>query len=671
LNKRWLLLGSPVALLLVLGLGFAVGESMGWPFLVAPLQSRLQQKLGHSVSLRAAPDGGPAQAALHLWGGIRFQSPVLEIAAPDWSKAPYLVSAQDIDVHLRYGDVWRAWQGQQLVVQALAARQLTAYLERAADGRATWQLAAGGTAPAPHVQSMDVRAGTVHYTDAPLALSLDAQLSLSSSAPTLSAAQKPQSSLQTPQSRILRGTATGRFRKDAFKLSLQSTGALPWEVQGAQGTPVAIKLAASIGRALLDFDGTAQDFLHLNGLDGTFRVQGPSLAAVGEPLGVTLPTTPPFLATGRVQRSGARWSLALRTAEVGSSQIGGDFVFDTAATPPRLSGSLKGRLLKLADLASAVGAVAPSGAPRVKLLPTRPFDLASLRAMDADVLIAIDQIDANTRLLEPLRPFAAHLQLTAGVLTLTDINARTAQGHLAGTLALNGQKDRAHWVAALRWDGVQLQSWIHQQRAAKLPPYVTGQLQGFATLQGTGRSTAEILGSLQGDMGASVTHGTLSHLLVEMGGLDLAESLGVFFKGDNALVLDCAVVDLSVASGTLRPRLLVLDTSDSTVWLDGSVSLATEQLNLRAVVAPKDFSVLTLRSPLHIEGSFARPNVSIEKAPLGLKLGTSLLLGLINPLAALLPLVDTGSQKDARANAASCQARMHQKLQRALPALKR
>jgi uncharacterized protein involved in outer membrane biogenesis len=362
--------------------------------------------------------------------------------------------------------------------------------------------------------------------------------------------------------------------------------------------------------------------------------------------------------------------MALHTARVGASELSGAFEFDTAVTPSRLSGTLKGTLLKLADLAPAVGVGASSSAPRAKVLPTRPFDLAALRAMDADVHIAIDQVDANTTLLEPLRPFAAHLQLTGGVLTLTDIEARTAQGHLAGTLALDGQQDRAHWVVALNWDGVQLQRWIHQQRAAALPPYVTGQLRGHATLQGSGRSTAEILATLQGDIGATVEHGTLSHLLVEMGGLDLAQSLGVYFKGDNALVLDCALADLGVAAGTLRPRLLVLDTSDSTVWVDGSVSLATEQMDLRAVVAPKDFSILTLRSPLHIQGSLSQPKVSVEKGPLGLKLGSALLLGLLNPLAAILPLVDVGSRTQARANAAGCEVRMHHKLQSGLPTLR-
>jgi uncharacterized protein involved in outer membrane biogenesis len=648
-----------LALAVLLGLAFAVGESLGWPFLAGPLQTQLQQRTGRTLRLHAAGDSAAPKVALHFWGGIRLQTPLLEISAPDWSQAPYLLSAQDLDLHLRYGDIWRAYQGQQLVVQSVSASALTVYLERLPDGRASWQMASTTKeSQPPRVEAMEVRAGQLHYQDAVLDLHLDAELALSNTAPTLSA-------VPGPQARVLRGHASGVYRKNPFQLSLQSTGALPWEVDALHGTPVAVKLAASVGPALLDFEGTAQDFLHLNGLDGTFRVQGPSLADAGAPLGITLPSTPKFLVVGQVRRNAARWTLTLRTAEVGSSRLGGAFVFDTSTQPPSLSGNLSGPRLKLADLAAAVGAVPKGSSAPQKVLPTRPFDLAALRAMDADVRISIDQVDANTTLLEPLRPFEAHLRLNAGVLTLTDINARTAQGHLGGTLALNGQRNSAHWVAALHWDSVQLQRWVHQARTAGQPPYVTGQLQGHATLEGSGRSTAEILASLQGDIGAEVAHGTLSHLLVEEGGLDLAESLGVMVKGDNALVLDCAVADLAVAAGVVRPRLLVLDTVDSTVWMDGTLSLANETLDLRAVVAPKDFSLVTLRAPLHIRGSFAKPAVAIEKGPVGLKLGAALVLGLINPLAALLPLVDTGNAKEAQANAASCKARTYQKLKRA------
>lgn len=90
LNKPWLWI--PATPPLVLGLAFAVGESMGWPFLVAPLQSQLQQRMGRSLRLQAT-EGTEAAApvSLHFWGSIRLQSPLLEIGAPAWSTAPYLL----------------------------------------------------------------------------------------------------------------------------------------------------------------------------------------------------------------------------------------------------------------------------------------------------------------------------------------------------------------------------------------------------------------------------------------------------------------------------------------------------------------------------------------------------------------------------------------------------
>ena len=146
----------------------------------------------------------------------------------------------------------------------------------------------------------------------------------------------------------------------------------------------------------------------------------------------------------------------------------------------------------------------------------------------------------------------------------------------------------------------------------------------------------------------------MSHLVVEAAGIDFAQALGVLVQKDDALPLGCAVADLDVAAGALRPRVMVIDTTDSAVWIDGSLSLATESLDLRAVISPKDFSPLTLRAPVHVRGSFADPEVSLDKAKLGGQVAASVLLALLNPLAALIPLIDTGDSDIARGHAAAC-----------------
>ncbi|MDO8969466.1 MAG: hypothetical protein Q7U74_02190, partial [Saprospiraceae bacterium] len=146
-------------------------------------------------------------------------------------------------------------------------------------------------------------------------------------------------------------------------------------------------------------------------------------------------------------------------------------------------------------------------------------------------------------------------------------------------------------------------------------------------------------------------------------GLDVAESLGVFFKGDDALPVQCAVVDLQADNGLFTPRAMVLDTTDSTVWVEGSLSLATETLNLRAMSLPKDFSPLTLRTPVNITGQFSDPEVSLEKKPLGLKLAASVVLAIVNPLAAVIPLLDSGDTKEAKQRAAGCLSIMQKNTQ--------
>jgi hypothetical protein len=74
------------------------------------------------------------------------------------------------------------------------------------------------------------------------------------------------------------------------------------------------------------------------------------------------------------------------------------------------------------------------------------------------------------------------------------------------------------------------------------------------------------------------------------------------------------------------------------------------------VTSPKDFSPLALRTPVRIHGSFAKPSFSLEKGPLAARLGAAALLSLLNPLAAILPLIDTGNSDEAKRGTDACRA---------------
>ncbi|WP_367849321.1 AsmA family protein [Rhodoferax sp. WC2427] len=660
-GSRWRV--GLVAVLLCGAGGVAVGEWLGWPFLAAPLQNFLSDKLDRKV--RFADEGAAATGfAVRFLGGIRLQAPLLQIAAPAWSTAPYMLRAEDVALELGYSDLWRAYQGEPVRIHSLQARTLDGNIERMADGRASWQF--GKTPPAaqpdsptrlPQFGTLRVTNGLVHYTDAPLSVLMDATLSL---LPGSVAADGQTTSL-------VKVEAKGRYRKQPLKIVLSSSAVLPSEGGNTSVLPVVVNLNATVGRAQLDFNGMAPDALKPQDFSGRFSLNGPSLAAVGDPLGVTLPTTEAFKTNGTLVKTGSRWQVVVNDATVGASRLHGAFRYESAGRVPMLSGKLGGSRLLLADLGPVVGTtatemadtatpVANNARAKGRVLPDRPFDLPSLRAMNANVLIDIGEVNLNTSYLEPLQPLAVHLELDGGVLRLHDLVARTAQGQLRGDLALDGRGEKALWTADLRWDGVRLERWIKVARADGAPPYVSGQLYGQAKLAGQGRSTAQILASLQGTARTTLRNGTVSHLGVELAGLDIAQSLGMLVKGDDALPVRCAVADLVAKDGNFRPKVMVVDTTDSAVWVDGSLSLATEALDLRAVVVPKDFSPLSVRTPIRVQGTFSQPQVSLEKEPLAKKAAASLLLALVNPLAAVIPWVDLGDADAAKRGASGCAA---------------
>ena len=97
---------------------------------------------------------------------------------------------------------------------------------------------------------------------------------------------------------------------------------------------------------------------------------------------------------------------------------------------------------------------------------------------------------------------------------------------------------QALWTADLQLRGVRLERWLHQARGNGAPPYISGRMEGEAKVTGRGRSTAEILGSLDGSIRMHLSNATVSHVAVEAAGLDPAQALGVLFKGDEPLAID-------------------------------------------------------------------------------------------------------------------------------------
>lgn len=661
---------------------------MGWPFLGGPIERYVGKQLDRPVSFSAVDGDGVNTLRIHLLGGVSVKAGSIRIGAPAWSKAGQTLVATDAELALRYRDLWAARGGEGLRIKSLRAAKIDSVMERLADGRASWQF--GAPKPADEVKSptmairfdrLEVDEGLVKVDDAMLKLDAQVDFGLADSstamapgsAPVMAAASAASSARASASTaaaatdtsgqaatRGVHAQAKGHYRGNALTASLATGSVLPWVAGDAQAPSVAMNLRMQAGPARATFDGSVRELLGFGGLQGKYTVSGPSLASFGEPLGVTLPTTAPFRIDGDISHDAEIWKTVVRRGTVGRSDLNGEFAFDPRGRLPLLSGRLGGKALLLSDLAPTIGGStdqAPA-APRKdgKVLPDKHFDLPSLRAMNADVRVDIARMELGDAFAEPLTPVQGHLQLTDGVLSLTDLVARAGPGRISGSIRLDGRPQAALWDTQLRWSGLTLEQWIKQTRAAGQPPYATGRLGGQLDLKGTGRSTAELLGSSQGQALVYWTRGSISHLAVEAAGIDVAQALGVLIRGDNSLPVNCGAADLNFERGTVTPKVMLVDTRDSTLWVDGAVSLATEKMDLRARVSPKDFSPLALRTPVLLKGTLGDPDVSLAKGPLAARLVPAVLLGLVNPLAALLPLIDTGDASQAEGALAGCRA---------------
>ena len=158
---------------------------------------------------------------------------------------------------------------------------------------------------------------------------------------------------------------------------------------------------------------------------------------------------------------------------------------------------------------------------------------------------------------------------------------------------------------------------------------------------------ATMLAGASGELGVASTGGDLSNLMIEIVGLDGGEIVKFLVGGDRKTAIRCAVASFKVQDGVATSQTLVLDTDDTNIGGTGWVNLRDETIDMTLRPEPKDKSILSVRSPIRLGGTFSDPSFAVEKGPLALRAGAAILLGIVNPFAALLPLIETGPGTDS------------------------
>lgn len=427
-----------------------------------------------------------------------------------------------------------------------------------------------------------------------------------------------------------------------------------------QTTPFPILAEMDMNRISLRAEGTLTKPTQLAAVDMRMKASGASMARLYELTGVVFPETPAFSThghlVGKLSRDSSHWIYEDFKGKVGSSDIRGKIEYQTRAPRGLLTANVISDRLDFKDLGPLIGAdsneskrrrgveaVQPAG----KVLPVERFKTERWTSVDADVRFAAARIIRDKEL--PISKLSTHLILKNGVLNLAPLNFKMAGGDLTSHIRLDGSgragknaiKAEAK-ISARHLKLAQLFPAVEKMKAS------VGEVNGDAKLTATGDSVATMLAASNGELKTLINEGTVSKLLLEQMGLNIGSIVLTKLFGDRTVQINCLASDFDVRNGLAHAQLFVGDTEEATVNVKGTVNLNNEQIDLTILPRTKGLRVISLRAPIYVRGTFRQPDVDIDKGVLAMKAGGALVLGTVAaPLAALLPLISTGPDKDS------------------------
>jgi hypothetical protein len=165
-----------------------------------------------------------------------------------------------------------------------------------------------------------------------------------------------------------------------------------------------------------------------------------------------------------------------------------------------------------------------------------------------------------------------------------------------------------------------------------------------------------MFGAANGDGAMIMRGGEASTLTLVMTNLDLARAASLLLQGDQTSQIHCAITSFGVANGQVVPQLFVVDTTAVTIKGEGSIDFSDEKYDLHLKAQSKKPSILALRGPIVIGGTFKTPAVHPEMFQVGARIGAAAGLAAITPPLALLALVDFGGAPDVDCRALMTEA---------------
>ncbi|MEK9969107.1 MAG: AsmA family protein [Ferrovibrio sp.] len=641
---HWLLGGLAV----LVGVLALVAVLFDWNWLRNPAESFITAATGRKTVINGQLEGEWSLTP-------RFIIEDFHMTNADWAREKELIAFERAEIVVDLRELLRG----RMVLPEIRLVKPQVALERRRDGEGNWtfwiEAAKDVAAPEdrtemPLIGRLRIEDGRFLYRDEKAGIDIDAEV----------ATVRGAGGEGTDRVRLGgRGTMHG----EAFRLRLNG-GSLLSLRENEEPYPLTIEMI--VGETRGRISGTLADPIKFEGLDLDVALSGPDLAKLQIITGVPLPMTPPYDLKGRLHRDGAVLRIENMAGRVGNSDLGGMVKVDTGRERLYIEADLRSKVLDYRDIGPLVGlrpekereanmAALTEGqktavkevkpiakGPPPKVLPDAPLAIEQLRQVDARVKFHGDKVEApNT----PLSAVDLDLVLENSVLHLRPLKLGVAGGQVNADIRIDAQSDAVLTRYDVKLSRFRLERFLD---AAGLQNSGSGEINGRIQLVGYGDTVQKSLGSANGEIRLVMEQGQLSNLAMELVGLDVAEAARFWAGGDRKIPLRCFVTDFNVQRGQMTPTVFVLDTTDTTVTAEGSISLTDEFLDLQVKAHPKDPSLFAARTPINVTGAFSQPHISLDAGSLAARGAGAVALGvLLTPLASILAFIEPGLERDS------------------------
>lgn len=399
------------------------------------------------------------------------------------------------------------------------------------------------------------------------------------------------------------------------------TGPLVQMLAPSANTPWPVKLTVTTVGAKIGVDGTIAQPAQARGMALAITADVPDLAALGRLAGTALPPLKTVSAQLKLADgdNGQTFTVSDLKLSLPQLDLAGTASF-TPGTHPAAKVNLSSKRIDLDALNAALaggtpsapaGKAAPAAARSGRLIPDTKLPIDLLRSMDADAIVAVDDLKSGGADYKTLQ---LHAVLKQGQLTVDPFSVDAPGGRIDIKATADANASPPAVTLTLRAPSLAMQPLL---KALGKPGYASGNLEIRADLKGTGDSPHAIAASLDGAIGVALANGQIDSQVLGglMSGLLQQTQIANLANKAGMSSLKCFALRINSTNGVGTVRALKMDSS--TMGLDGSGDLnfgsETLGLHLKPTVGVAGTDIA---APVIVTGTFADPSVKPDAAGL-------------------------------------------------------